>query len=423
MRSSTLSGRHNMITTSHAPPASRLPPSAPDDEADAPDATFPTPTFPFDGVRLPPPLGGGTGARTILVRALVAILVAWVPLAVLSAVEGLAIGPTRRESFLFDVAAYARFLIALPLLILAERVALPLLGHIVRHLARPELLPASERPRYEALVALASRLVRSPLAAMAMIALAYGATLQAAQAAYPADVATWVTPTAAGDRALSLAGMWRTFVSQPLYVVLVLMWLWRAAVWGIFLRKVSRLDLQLVASHPDHMGGLQFVMASLKGFAPVAFALAVGIAGGIASRVLVEGTRVTEFAPVVGVVVAVLLVLFVGPLFALRKPLKRVRTRAIFSYGRLASGVGYHFEREWLRPGEDVPADALQAQEFSVTTDLYSLVANANTVKGVPIDLKGVVPLIVATLLPFVPLALFEMPLAQLLKLLVGFVV
>jgi len=33
------------------------------------------------------------------------------------------------------------------------------------------------------------------------------------------------------------------------------------------------------------------------------------------------------------------------------------------------------------------------------------------------------VPLIVATLLPFVPLALFEMPLAQLLKLLVGFVV
>jgi hypothetical protein len=80
-------------------------------------------------------------------------------------------------------------------------------------------------------------------------------------------------------------------------------------------------------------------------------------------------------------------------------------------------------ERQWLRPGEDVPADALQAQEFSVTTDLYSIVANANSVKGLPIDLSGVVPLVLATLLPFVPLALFEMPLAQLLKLVVGFVV
>jgi hypothetical protein len=412
-----------MITISEAPP-SRLPPSAPEDEADdALDSTFPTPAFPFDGVRFPPPLSGGTTGRAILFRALGAILIAWVPMAVLSAVEGLALGPTRRESFLLDVAAYSRFLIALPLLIMAEGFALPLLGHIVRHLARPELLPETERPRYDAAVARASRLVRSPLAAMIMIAVAYVATIQAGRAAYPADVETWVTATTNGARALSWAGLWRTFVSQPLYVVLVLMWLWRAAVWAIFLRKVSRLELRLVASHPDHMGGLRFVMASLRAFSPVGLALAVGISGAIAERVIVGGTRVTEFAPVIGVVVVALLLLFVGPLFVLSKPLKKIRTRAIFSYGRLASGVGYHFEREWLRPAEDVPAGALQSAEFSATTDLYSIITNANTVRVIPIDLNGVVPLVLAILLPFVPLALFEMPLVELLKLAVGFVV
>jgi hypothetical protein len=412
-----------VITISEAPP-SRLPPSAPEDEADdALDSTFPTPAFPFDGVRFPPPLSGGTTGRAILFRALGAILIAWVPMAVLSAVEGLALGPTRRESFLLDVAAYSRFLIALPLLILAEGFALPLLGHIVRHLARPELLPETERPRYDAAVARASRLVRSPLAAMIMIAVAYVATIQAGQAAYPADIETWVTATRNGARALSWAGLWRTFVSQPLYVVLVLMWLWRAAVWAIFLRKVSRLELRLVASHPDHMGGLRFVMASLRAFSPVGLALAVGISGTIAERVFVGGTRVTQFAPVIGVVVVVLLLLFVGPLFVLSKPLKKIRTRAIFSYGRLASGVGYHFEREWLRPAEDVPAGALQSAEFSATTDLYSIITNANTVRVIPIDLNGVVPLVLAILLPFVPLALFEMPLVELLKLAIGFVV
>ena len=164
-------------------------------------------------------------------------------------------------------------------------------------------------------------------------------------------------------------------------------------------------------------------IASLRAFSLVGFALAVGISGGIAERVIDGGQRVTEFAPVIGVVVVVLLRLFVGPLFVLRKPLKKIRTRAIFSYGRLASGVGYHFEREWLRPAEDVPAHALQAQEFSATTDLYAIVTNANTVKGIPIDLNGVVPLVLAILLPFVPLALFEMPLAELLKLAVGLVV
>jgi hypothetical protein len=416
--------RHATPPSSHAPPPPRAAPSPPEDEADdALDSTFPTPAFPFDGVRFPPPLGGRAEGRTVLFRALGAILIAWVPLAVLSAVEGLALGPTRRESFLFDVAAYSRFLIALPLLILAEAVALPLLGHIVRHLARPELLPETERPRYDALVALASRLVRSPLAAMIIVAIAFAATLTAGQADNPANVGTWVAPSGDGDRALSLAGMWRTFVSQPLYVALVLTWIWRAMVWAIFLRKVSRLELRLVASHPDHMGGLRFVMASLRAFSPVGFALAVGISGGIADRVLFGGTRVTEFAPVIGVVVVLLIVLFVGPLFVLRKPLKKIRTRAIFSYGRLASGVGYHFEREWLRPADDVPASALQAPEFSATTDLYSIVVNANTVKGIPLDLQGVVPLILATLLPFVPLALFEMPLVELLKLAVGLVV
>jgi len=254
-----------MITTTQAPP-SRLPPFAPDDEADdALDSTFPTSEFPFDGARFPPPLGGGTGGRTILLRALGAILIAWVPLAVLSAVQGLALGPTRRLSFLLDVSAYSRFLIALPLLILAEGFALPLLGHIVRHIARPELLPETERPRYAALVARTSRLVRSPLAAMIMVAVAYVATIRAGQAGYPADITTWVTATGDSGRALSWAGLWRTFVSQPLYVVLVLMWLWRAAVWAIFLRGVSRLELRLVASHPDRMAGLRFVMASLRG--------------------------------------------------------------------------------------------------------------------------------------------------------------
>ena len=41
-------------------------------------------------------------------RVALAALVAWVPLAILSAIEGLALGPTRRQSMLLDYAAHGR---------------------------------------------------------------------------------------------------------------------------------------------------------------------------------------------------------------------------------------------------------------------------------------------------------------------------
>ncbi len=53
-------------------------------------------------------------------RAALSVLLTWFPLLVLSAAQGLAIGHRVRIPFLYDFAAYTRFLIALPLLILAE---------------------------------------------------------------------------------------------------------------------------------------------------------------------------------------------------------------------------------------------------------------------------------------------------------------
>ena len=49
-------------------------------------------------------------------------LVAWLPVLVLSIMEGKAWGDVVRVPFLYDIDVHARFLIALPLLIFAELV-------------------------------------------------------------------------------------------------------------------------------------------------------------------------------------------------------------------------------------------------------------------------------------------------------------
>src|SRR4051812_1210795 len=62
---------------------------------------------------------GGTQAR-IMQRALFATLVTWLPLLILSLAEELAYGTAVKVTFLRDFAVNARFLVALPILILAE---------------------------------------------------------------------------------------------------------------------------------------------------------------------------------------------------------------------------------------------------------------------------------------------------------------
>src|SRR5512139_1194697 len=57
--------------------------------------------------------------RRLGLAALYAMLVAWAPMAILSALQGLAIGPTRLESFLMDFEVTVRFLITVPLLLFA----------------------------------------------------------------------------------------------------------------------------------------------------------------------------------------------------------------------------------------------------------------------------------------------------------------
>lgn len=61
----------------------------------------------------------------ILRRCVISVLVTWLPLLILSAIEGNATGDHVTVAFLQDFAVHARFLFAVPMLILAEAVPGP----------------------------------------------------------------------------------------------------------------------------------------------------------------------------------------------------------------------------------------------------------------------------------------------------------
>ena len=123
----------------------------------------------------------------------------------------------------------------------------------------------------------------------------------------------------AGFKSFSPAGMWVFFVSYPILGYYTLLWLWRQLLWARFLRSTSLLHLRLIAAHPDHLGGLGFLEASMLGQLPFSFCLGLSLAGAVANRVLNEGHPLLSFRYLaLALIVAVLFVCIAPYLFFTR---------------------------------------------------------------------------------------------------------
>jgi hypothetical protein len=74
------------------------------------------------------------------------VLITWVPLLILALIEGQALGPTPRESFLLDFSTYARFFLAVPLLFLSEVIVGPRIQAAGWHFVRADLVRPEDHP-------------------------------------------------------------------------------------------------------------------------------------------------------------------------------------------------------------------------------------------------------------------------------------
>jgi hypothetical protein len=345
-----------------------------------------------------------------IARAVLISMLAWAPLILLASIQSRAIGQDKLTDLLFDFAVHARYLIAVPLFIMAESFTLSTLGRTVRHFVEAELIRESDRPRFESIAVSTRQLLNSKLAEISVILLAYSVSVVLIRVISLETIPAWHMMTME-HLSFSWAGWWHILVSIPLFLILFLGWLWRLFLWAVLLWRVSRLDLHLVPAHPDLSGGLQFVGSSLRAFPLLSFALGAAVAGGVANRVVHQGMHLIDFKYIIATLVVVILILFVAPLMAFTRTILRARRRGIFEYGALAGAVGRQMEGKWLKSGGGVDEGALDVQHFSATTDLYQVVSNVYQIKSVPLDLQDLVAVVVAVLLPFVPVLLYEIPL------------
>jgi hypothetical protein len=348
----------------------------------------------------------------MLIRAAIAVAVAWIPLAIFTAIQG----HTAFLSFLTDFSDQSRFLIIIPVLILGER---PLLARyaLVAHHFEASLVAENEKARFESNWRSYEKLKDSTAIKVVLLLGSYAVAAWLSEYLSPegTEFLSWWLG-GGGFRFFSLAGTWAFFISYPVLVYLTVLWIWKQIIWARFLRSTTLLNLRLIAVHPDHLGGMGFLEASLLGQIPFSFCLGVGLAGAIANRVFHHGQTVLAYRFLAPILIAAALLIAVAPYFFFTPTLMQMRRRGMLKYGSLARAVGEKFEQKWLDREDSLSEDTLTTPDFTSTQNLYAMVQNIDDIRIVPVSLINVYLFVIAALIPCIPVVIGAMPFSVIMK-------
>jgi hypothetical protein len=369
-------------------------------------------------------LGGETVETLVRRRIVVISLLTWLPLLLLAAVEGNLLGESVPVPFLWDIEVHLRFLLAIPFLIVAELTVHQRMRSLVRQFLERNLVAEAAMPRFDAAIDSAYRLRNSVSAEVLLILFVYvfGA-LVLWRHYHVFETATWYAAPAAEGSGLTLAGVWYGYVSLPVFQFLMLRWYYRIFIWIYFLVRVSRIELNLVPTHPDRVGGLGFLANTPHAFVPLLLAHGTLAAGLIASRIFHHGATLPDFQLEILILVIYCMCLVLGPLVVFAPLLAQTRLRGSREYGRLAERYTRAFDAKWVRGGAPKDEPLLGSADIQSLADLANSFEVVRTMRMAPITRQAVVQLAVITVLPIVPLLLTIMPLEELLKKMVGMLV
>jgi len=350
-------------------------------------------------------------------RAVFAAALTWLPLFILSALQGRAFGHSVPVSFLRDFSTYSRFLLAIPLLLLAELILGPRIAGAAEHLVTSGVVISPDFERFDHAVKEGLRLRDSVVAEIAIALLTYVVTITVFWETAIHE-STWYAIRTNTGVSITWAGWWLILFCVPFQQFLVLRWLWRLFLWFHFLGHIRTLDIQLFPTHPDEAGGIGFVGEAQKFFGIFLFAYSAGATGVIANEVVYDKIPLTHFGPAIAAYVVIAMLLIVGPLAIFSSKLLNAKRVGLRQYGTLATTYTGSFHNKWIRGDNPQQETLLGTSDIQSLADLGNSYAFVERMNALPINPRVLIHLAVAALLPLTPLLLTVMPLKDVLKLL-----
>ena len=352
----------------------------------------------------------------MLPRRMVAmIVVAWVPLLILTAMAGTAVGG-EGVPFLYDLGAHARLLLCVPVLIAAEVIVHKRMRDTVRQFIDRRIVAVDDQPKFNELVQSAMRLRNSALAEILLLACVVVGIGPLGHRYVSFDVQSWFSQPVGDQTRLSPAGYWYLFVSLTIFRFLVFRWYFRILVWYRFLWQVSRkIPLCLNALHPDRAGGLGFLANSVFAFQPLLLAHMIALSGILGGRILNEHAKLPQFQLEIVFWIIALIILVLGPLLFFAGKLAETKRAGLREYGVVASRYVADFHRKWVEGRFTNTEPILGTADIQSLADLSNSFETVSDMRILPFGKTAVVQLAITSALPLAPLLLTVMPLEQLI--------
>jgi hypothetical protein len=339
-------------------------------------------------------------------------LVPWVVLLVLAVLQGF----THHLFSLSAIGAHLRLLVVIPLFFLCESWFDPQSKAFVSLLVRSGVVPEGELPALKSAIARTHGLKDSWLAEGIVFLVALLLPWIASHWGGVDTVVSRASSLVVIDGALGWVSWWFLMVCLVLFRFLMFRWLWRLGLWGYFLWRLARMDLELVPTHPDGVAGLGYLEVVHAHFTPLILALSVIPSAMVADGIASGAITIEAMTPSLAWILILDAVLFIGPLFLFTPKLWACRMKGLRDYTELAAHYVRDFDRKWLKQDSPKREPLLGTPDLQSLADLASGVAIVRTMRWAPVSLRLIGTFVGAVLLPILPLLLIQYPAGELVQ-------
>ena len=312
-----------------------------------------------------------------------------------------------RGAYLADLGVWAKFFIGIGAFVLAEQqVERGLQAKLSQMVRAPIIAPASI-PEAAAIVSAALRKRDSRVAELMCLLMAIFASCLSYLNFHTVGTSSWAVEHLPAGNRISAAGWWSICFSLPLFVFLFLRGIWRHFVWAQLLRGLARLDLRLVATHPDGKGGLAFLAQYPNAYVFFVFGMSCAVAAAVAKNFLHEGLTMTTFTMVMSGWLAIVISFFAYPLSAFTPPLSRLREEGLALLGAQATQYCRTAERKAI--GRNVFSDPTPEPDSEMSDPAKHYEASRK-LSVVLVSRSAVVPVAAGALIPFAVAGATKLP-------------
>ncbi|MGD8588007.1 MAG: hypothetical protein PVG22_04155 [Chromatiales bacterium] len=337
-------------------------------------------------------------------RLVVVTTVLWLPLLLLSALDGVAFPGQVGIPFVYDLSVHTRLFIVIPLFLCADVIVEPQLIKTQKQFLLSGLIRPEDTQAFARIVRETGQLARSWKVEIAFLMLVVIFALLGLRREPSLDSTSWLVVN--GE--ITAAGSWFYYACIPVYQFILFTWFWRYIAWTIFIWRVSRLDLYLTGSHPDRTGGLGFIGIGQASFVSLVVGFSIIYSSAIAKEIVYDGAELIGFLPEITILMGLFLIIFLTPLLVFSPQLVRLRVSEIRRYSAFSGELARRFSARWNKTDnsrEDIDR-LLGSSEVDRLANLTVVFGTIKRVRVVPVDLVTALTIALATFGPMVPLVL-----------------